>query len=416
MSFPLLAEACAHYPAIDDHGKASPATYRDSVPFEGLISEAEGDALLNDAPHTISCFRAAKELAPLFKLPDGASWDSVKAARQKIPYDELVQLSMHRTGIQCLLLDDGLGGVQEMCEDYKWHDQFTRSATKRIVRVEIVAQDLLKDLLDAQHVTSSSTGFDCAALFESLEAKFAASIAASAEDPEVAGFKSVACYRGGLAISPAVDPAGIAAALGTVIGTYLEDPSKPIRLAHKPLNDWIVVTTCKIAAKCGKPIQFHTGLGDNDIVLNLSSPSHMQPLIKAFPETKFVLLHSSYPYTREAGYLSAVYANVYLDFGEIFPFVSADGQREVVRQMLELCPTNKILWSTDGHWWPESFYLGTQQARDTLYEVLADYVVRKELTEGQAVTVVENALFHNSNRLYRLGLTPDLSWKNVQTY
>jgi hypothetical protein len=31
---------------------------------------------------------------------------------------------------------------------------------------------------------------------------------------------------------------------------------------------------------------------------------------------------------------------------QIFPFVSADGQRQVVRQMLELCPTNKILWSS----------------------------------------------------------------------
>jgi predicted TIM-barrel fold metal-dependent hydrolase len=72
----------------------------------------------------------------------------------------------------------------------------------------------------------------------------------------------------------------------------------------------------------------------------------MQPIIKAFPETIFVLLHSSYPYTRDAGYLTSVYKNVYLDFGEIFPFISADGQRTVVHQVLELAPTNKILWSS----------------------------------------------------------------------
>lgn len=64
-------------------------------------------------------------------------------------------------------------------------------------------------------------------------------------------------------------------------------------------------------------MQFHTGLGDNDITLNRSSPSHLQAVIKAYPETLFVLLHSSYPYTREAGYLSAVYPNVFLDFGEV---------------------------------------------------------------------------------------------------
>src|SRR6188768_2468214 len=64
-------------------------------------------------------------------------------------------------------------------------------------------------------------------------------------------------------------------------------------------------------------VQFHTGLGDNDITLSLSSPAHLQPIIKAYPKTLFVLLHSSYPYTREAGYLTAVYHNVYLDFGEV---------------------------------------------------------------------------------------------------
>lgn len=93
-------------------------------------------------------------------------------------------------------------------------------------------------------------------------------------------------------------------------------------------------------------MQFHTGLGDNDISLAHSSPALMQPLIKAFPQTNFVLLHSSYPYTQDAGYLTAVYANVFLDFGEIFPFVSAEGQRDVLRKVLELAPVNKIMWSS----------------------------------------------------------------------
>jgi hypothetical protein len=48
--------------------------------------------------------------------------------------------------------------------------------------------------------------------------------------------------------------------------------------------------------------------------------------------------------------------------------------------------------------------------------VLSDYVARKELNEGQAITVVENALFHNANRIYRLGLKPEFGWKNEQMY
>lgn len=130
----------------------------------------------------------------------------------------------------------------------------------------------------------------------------------------------------------------------------------------------------------------------------------MQPLIKAYPKTKFVLLHSSYPYTREAGYLTAVYSNVYLDFSEVFPLVSGPGQRSIIQQVLELSPTNKIMWSSDGRWWPESFYLGSYQARQGMYEVLKTMIDDKELSEADAVTIVRNALFHNSNRVYGLNL------------
>jgi predicted TIM-barrel fold metal-dependent hydrolase len=60
---------------------------------------------------------------------------------------------------------------------------------------------------------------------------------------------------------------------------------------------------------------------------------------------------SAYPFTQEAGYLATVYQNVYLDIGEQIPMISRDGQENVLRQSLELVPVNKVLWSTDGHWY-----------------------------------------------------------------
>ena len=55
-------------------------------------------------------------------------------------------------------------------------------------------------------------------------------------------------------------------------------------------------------------VQFHTGLGDNDLDLLFSSPAaHLQQIVRAYPNTNFVLLHSSYPYTREAGCLASMY-------------------------------------------------------------------------------------------------------------
>jgi predicted TIM-barrel fold metal-dependent hydrolase len=94
-------------------------------------------------------------------------------------------------------------------------------------------------------------------------------------------------------------------------------------------------------------VQFHTGLGDADITLTRANPAHLQPLIAKYPRAKFVLLHASYPYTREAGYLTAVYKNVYLDIGEVFPAVSKRGQEALIWQALELVPTNKLMWSSE---------------------------------------------------------------------
>ncbi|GBE78754.1 hypothetical protein SCP_0116460 [Sparassis crispa] len=392
------------YPAIDNHAHAFlKREYRHEIPFEGIISEANGSALLEDAPQTLACYRAAAQLGKLFNLSDGADWEEVKRERSQMDYLELCRLCMTPTKIQCILIDDGLG-IPDIVYDYKWHDQFTTSPTKRIVRVEVVAQDILKDLMDTHLSTGTLAPLN---LFDAFVATLTTAITAAAQDPEVAGFKSIACYRTGLDITLTQTTPELEQSITGIALQY--STSKKLRLAHKALNDFVVNTTLRVAGQYGKPVQFHTGLGDNDISLTHSTPALMQPIIKAYPNTKFVLLHSSYPYTQEAGYLTAVYRNVYLDFGEIFPFLSADGQRDVVKQVLELAPVNKIMWSTDGHFWPDSYYLGTLQAREAVYEVLGASVRRGDLTLAQAIKIAKGAFFDNANQIYNLGLVPHVA-------
>jgi predicted TIM-barrel fold metal-dependent hydrolase len=64
-----------------------------------------------------------------------------------------------------------------------------------------------------------------------------------------------------------------------------------------------------------------------------------------------------------------MYDNVYLDFGEVIPMLSKDGQKSIIKEMLEITPFNKLLWSSDGHWFPETFYLGSLQTREVVHEV-----------------------------------------------
>jgi hypothetical protein len=75
----------------------------------------------------------------------------------------------------------------------------------------------------------------------------------SAKDPNVAGFKSVVCYRTGLDVSAVADPAAEAAALFSIYHQHPQSGIPPLRLADKPLNDLIVRTTLEVAAEHNKP-------------------------------------------------------------------------------------------------------------------------------------------------------------------
>lgn len=46
---------------------------------------------------------------------------------------------------------------------------------------------------------------------------------------------------------------------------------------------------------------------------------------------------------------------------------------------------------------------------DLVTQVLSEFVRREELKEQQAIEIVRNALFHNANRIYNLGLEPNTS-------
>jgi tRNA U34 5-methylaminomethyl-2-thiouridine-forming methyltransferase MnmC len=168
--------------------------------------------------------------------------------------------------LQCILIDDGLGGIAEFAEKYAWHDQFTTSSTKRIVRVEIVAevslqarrlsspfadvvQNILKPLLAPQ---LGAGNLDIVSILDSFNVAFEENLASSATDPAVAGFKSIACYRTGLDVSPsASSEEALHTCLRSVAKSYQE--TGLLRLAHKALNDHIVRMTLEMAGKHKKP-------------------------------------------------------------------------------------------------------------------------------------------------------------------
>ncbi|KAJ5153176.1 uncharacterized protein N7482_009654 [Penicillium canariense] len=355
------------HPLIDNHAhnllSRDVAADYDSYPLESITSEAHGRALEN-AQTTLPLLRAVNQLGELYGTPC-ANWDDVLAAHTRWvqqDYDGLIRRSL--VGTHTLLLDDLLS--DEDVESYDWHDRFTASATKRIVRIEAVAASLLRDIMSVERTPGES-------VWSTFRTQFLNALDHAMDDPVVVGFKSVICYRTGLDVDPhSPDEELLTASLHRILD--LGTRKSGYRVEEKPLNDWLVQQTLKLItfrkrAGVVKPLQFHTGLGDNDINLVKANPACLQPLIMQYPDAPIVLLHSAYPYTRAAGYLACVYPNVYLDLGEVFPMVSREAEETVLRESLEITPTNRLLWSTDGHFFPETFWLANKQFRQALETV-----------------------------------------------
>lgn len=405
------------FPVIDNHAhnliREDEADNNHDYPFETITSEAQGHALQEHVHSTLAHIRAVKQLAEFYNC--NATVQDVKTARHDcIARDYHGLMKRCLVGTHALLIDDGL--PQESVYPVKWHEQLVPTV-KRLVRIEAIAAELLELLVDTAGLPASDwpTSKSEAVLLR-FNTSFRKEIRSLASDPSVCGFKSVVCYRSGLDVSlesrnafrphQSLANSKLLASFHTFLHQAVR--SRKYRIQHKEVNDFLVVAACDVLDKLvgveGEtlPIQFHTGLGDNDIDLVKANPAYMQPLIAAFPNVDFVILHASYPYTREAGYLAANYANVWLDIGEVFPMLSRTGQEEILRQALELTPASKILWSTDGHFHPETFYLANRQFRVALHKVLTEFVLAEDVTVMQAINMAVDIMFWNSNALYKL--------------
>ena len=397
-----LYDAIQTTPIIDHHAhNLLVSSAINSHDLLSMTSEATGPALQHSTS-SLAHMRAVKQLASILDCEN--SWSAVQKAielERTKPDDAWARRCFE--GIETVLIDDGLDPSNVY--PYQWHDRLTRSKCKRILRIERIAESLVNNALDERKKTPLRVaGNGALASSTQLFEEFNFSIHAALDDPEIVGFKSVICYRTGLALPKVVSASRAVQALAEILDSHSIDAFT--RLEHEVLSPYFVHLTASAIAetKSKKPFQFHTGLGDNDINLGLSNPSHLQPFIEAYPSVPFVLLHASYPFTTEAGYLASVFPNVFLDIGEVFPFVSQSGQEKVISDAFELCPAVKLTWSTDGHWYPETYLLAVLQIREGLTKVLDDFVRREALTIPQAVTIVEAILFTTSNELYQLGL------------
>ena len=76
------------------------------------------------------------------EAPPGAIEEAIRSCRDVLEYDRLCNTNMQQLGTQCLPLDDGLQGVQEMEKVLSWRGSLANNSVYRLFRIEPVAVTL----------------------------------------------------------------------------------------------------------------------------------------------------------------------------------------------------------------------------------------------------------------------------------
>ena len=254
-----LSEVIRNTPIIDHHA------HNLLLPTElaqhsllSITSEAAGPAL-NHAKDTLSHLRAVKQLAQV--LDCEPTWEAVEARidEERGKKDD-VWAKRCFEGIETVLVDDGLD--ESTVHPYSWHDRLTRSKCKRIVRIERLAEQIIQ-----KHFATRATrepNEDVETPCGQVLADFMRAIEEACSQPEVVGFKSVICYRTGLAVPPWEE---VKFQSNTLYDGLLEI-AKSKRLEHEIVGPAFLHFAIKIILKSRsstghpKPLQLHTGLGN----------------------------------------------------------------------------------------------------------------------------------------------------------
>ena len=369
---PILDQHC--------HGLRRDGTVADATAYAAFFTESGDPAVhARHVPETVFYRWAIRELAAV--LACAPTTEAVLAARASLSADALAQRLIGEANIAALLVDHG----------YRTDETWPPAALATrlpcrvlpILRLETLAQSLI-----VRHDT-----------FDAMLDAYSASVEKARADGFVA-LKSIVAYRTGLAVR-ATSRDEAAAAFGPVKERARRDGR--VRLAVKPLNDYLLLRALEIAERRALPVQIHTGFGDADLDLREANPLHLRPLLESgrYANVPFVLLHASYPYVRELGYLAAIYANVYAYVGLAIPHLAAEIPA-MLRQLLGLAPSTKVVYSSDASQIPELFWLAARWGRRGLGTVLDELVALGAVDSGAALAVARKVLGENAAAIYGL--------------
>jgi hypothetical protein len=349
--------------------------------FERLISES-----FVDAPAGTSHFDAPVGLAirgrcaPLLDLEPFPDPDAYIERRAALGAREVNRRFVAAANCALLLIDTGFRSDDILTPATM--TEATGVPAREVVRIEAVAEQVGRSGVGAGE----------------FPRQFADALAEAARN--AVGLKSIVAYRGGFAFDSR--PPSRAEVIAAAGGWLPEMRAGRTRMAEPTLLRFGLWTAAELARQRGMPIQFHVGYGDRDATIHLNNPSLLMGFLQEMDDlgVNVTLLHC-YPFQREAGYLAAVFPNVYFDVGLILHYTGAMSGH-VLGEALELAPFTKQLYSSDAFGVAEFYYLAALLFRRALRRRLGQWIADGMCSVNEAERIVGMIGSGNARRIYRL--------------
>jgi predicted TIM-barrel fold metal-dependent hydrolase len=233
--------------------------------------------------------------------------------------------------------------------------------------------------------------------FADQDEAFRAHLDAEAAKPDLVFYKSIIAYRTGLALTNPTEADALRA--------WKARPE--YRSAdEKLLRDFLFHETALKALEHDLAFQVHTGHTSHDQPWRNANPIEMTLFLNEprMEDVRFVLVHGGYPYCTEAGYITSVYPNVFLDLSLMIPW-SSIGVARRIEETLETAPTTKVMYASDGIMAPEMFWISAHNGRRALGKVLDGFIDEGIVDEAEALEIAKDVLYRTAERVY--GVSPD---------
>lgn len=372
-------------PLIDTHCHDFAIT-RESSEFARCVAMSADPHDIEDDKSTLTYMNLINYMRRFYGLPENTPDDEVIRHRNSLYHNDpaaYVKSLLDDSKVKCFFNDIGapVMGPRHPKEENEWFMKvMPKGSVREIVRIEPVMKDLFAEQRS----------------FHDYLDTFIRRTKEQIRQHHAVGLKSVIGYHTGLFVNHVSDEKAKDGYDKYLSGKYTEEDEKNLR-------DYMIPIAMDICKETDLPMQFHSGIGAAPMCnMNKMNPMGLYNLMndsRYKGQVKMILLHAGYPWTSLTGLLVNNFSHVYSDWSSM-GYTAHTATYRMILQMLEMAPTNKVMYASDTGGYPETMWFTPVYFKEQLAKALEKYIADGIMTYDKALQISANICYKTAERVY----------------